>query len=47
MSDRRADPGNRLDEWADRVVAGLDAHEEVDRALFGEPGGGGGPVAGT
>ncbi|GLF96918.1 hypothetical protein [Streptomyces yaizuensis] len=33
MDEWREVPANRLDAWADEVVAGLDAHEDVDRAL--------------
>ncbi|MEJ8633226.1 hypothetical protein [Streptomyces sp. MS2.AVA.5] len=34
MEERRVDPANRLESWADGVVAALDAQEDVDRALL-------------
>ncbi|MFD3442812.1 hypothetical protein ACFWU3_35610 [Streptomyces sp. NPDC058685] len=34
MEERRVDPANRLESWADGVVADLDAQEDVDRALL-------------
>ncbi|WP_371794325.1 hypothetical protein [Streptomyces sp. NBC_01718] len=34
MDERQADPANRPESWADRVVADLDAQEGVDRALL-------------
>ncbi len=34
MGERRADPANRLESWADRVMADLDAQEDLDRALL-------------
>ncbi|MFB6710518.1 hypothetical protein ACFCW6_38175 [Streptomyces sp. NPDC056333] len=34
MDERQADPANRPESWADRVVADLDAQEGVDRELL-------------
>ncbi|MFF7577104.1 hypothetical protein ACFZBE_19270 [Streptomyces sp. NPDC008061] len=34
MDERQADPANRPESWADRVVADLDAQEGIDRVLL-------------